>query len=527
MKKNLLLIFAAILFAAAAQGQQRYRDSVFASVTITTDKVYGQNYSVFTSTGPNYVTPELQPLRMDVYEPAGDTCTSRPLVIYLHEGSFAPILYNDACVGTKSDSSIVEICTQFAKRGYVAVSMDYRIGWNPQTPDQDTRTGTIFQAAYRSLIDAKSCVRYFKANPDTFKVDTTKIVIGGVGAGAVTALHYGALVDTNQLWLQKLISTTTNATYGFVLGKPFVDIHRLGDLEGYGGNPAHNYANNNPGHTTNVQMIFSINGVLADSDYVIPSLPPIVAMHPMTPINGTSPYQFGTVSAATFPVLFDVVGPHFYICRMDSMGLNNVINLPTMTDPYTTRANSINSGCDGLFPWITGINPFTGNTEQEDMFDWYSQAAMEFIAPFIGLTPADADTAYAHSIKRNPNMSKTQALAYIDTIKNYLCPRIQRALNLAPGNNCSPVGIDENSKPLDNISVYPNPAGSELSVICYSLSGKGTIAMYNTLGEKVLEKEIMAGEKQVKLNVKNLSRGIYLVKVFTSNGSAVKKITLE
>ncbi|HLG35646.1 MAG TPA: T9SS type A sorting domain-containing protein [Bacteroidia bacterium] len=60
---------------------------------------------------------------------------------------------------------------------------------------------------------------------------------------------------------------------------------------------------------------------------------------------------------------------------------------------------------------------------------------------------------------------------------------------------------------------FPNPAINELTVNGFSFSGNGELTIYNTLGEKILSKEIAAGEKEINLNVKNLAAGIYVVKV--------------
>jgi acetyl esterase/lipase len=141
MKKNLLLLSCVFLFATnQIVAQQRYLDEVFTNVTMTSGITYGQNYSILTG------TPTLIDLKLDVYEPTGDTVSMRPLIIYLHTGSFLPILFNKTPTGSRQDSATMEMCKQFARRGYVAVSIDYRLGWNPQAlgmAGQDIRTGTL------------------------------------------------------------------------------------------------------------------------------------------------------------------------------------------------------------------------------------------------------------------------------------------------------------------------------------------------------------------------------------------------
>jgi len=78
---------------------------------------------------------------------------------------------------------------------------------------------------------------------------------------------------------------------------------------------------------------------------------------------------------------------------------------------------------------------------------------------------------------------------------------------------CYAVGIDELGEGENGISLFPNPATDELSVNGFLFSAKTEINIYNTLGEKILSKEIAAGEKEVKLNVKNLAAGIYVVRI--------------
>ena len=148
---------------------QRFLSEVFPSVNVTTNVVYAQNYEVLTG------TPVLKDLKMDVYEPAGaaDPMTERPLIIYLHTGSYIPIIVNGNATGSRNDSAAVEICKQFARRGYVVANMDYRLGWDPTntnpTNGLDIRRGTLLNAVYRSIQDAKSCVRYFRKDAATNK----------------------------------------------------------------------------------------------------------------------------------------------------------------------------------------------------------------------------------------------------------------------------------------------------------------------------------------------------------------------
>ena len=185
MKKRLqLLTLLAASFFATNTMAQRYATTVFSDVTVKSNVVYGQNFSVLTG------APVLSDLKFDLYEPTGDTATNRPLIIYLHTGSFLPKGLNQLPTGSKLDSTTVEMCKQFAKKGYVVAAVAYRTGWNPQG-DQDTRTGTILNSVYRAMQDAKTAVRFFRHAADTnamaYKIDTNRIVMCGQGSGGYVA----------------------------------------------------------------------------------------------------------------------------------------------------------------------------------------------------------------------------------------------------------------------------------------------------------------------------------------------------
>jgi len=250
--------------------------------------------------------PAPQDLLMDVYTPAGapDPLSQRPLVIVLHTGSFLPVIINGSPTGTKTDSTIVAMCTKFAKRGYVAAAMTYRLGWNPQATGatgQDIRTGTLLQAVYRGLQDAKACVRYFKANADTggndFGIDPNNIILGGVGSGGYIALAYGTVDQPSEISLPKFLANTNNTTYGFVAGQSYVNQQLLGDFEGYGGIPQLNNPNNSPGYNSDVQFIFNMGGALGDTSWMEAGDPPMVAFHVVS--DPYAPYDIGDVIVPT------------------------------------------------------------------------------------------------------------------------------------------------------------------------------------------------------------------------------------
>ena len=180
MKKTLLNLIAVslLLMGISANAQNRYLDEVFTDVQITDSVMFAQNVSI----EPMLInlSPALMPIYCDIYEPIGDSLTNRPVIIVSHTGSFLPPVANGQPTGSIKDSSIVEQCMRWAKKGYVAVAMGNRLGWNPLSTDQNVRTSTLLQ--HIEVFKIKPMVRYMRMtenNGNPYGIDPNKIVLGG------------------------------------------------------------------------------------------------------------------------------------------------------------------------------------------------------------------------------------------------------------------------------------------------------------------------------------------------------------
>jgi len=153
----------------AGDSPLRYRDQVFSAATATNDLTYGSAPDL----DGNPVT-----LKLDLYQPAGDTVTKRPALVWIHGGGFT--------MGDKSSGR--GMATFFARLGYVAVSINYRLlspdgcGGNPNP------TPICQQAALGAQHDAQAAVRWLRSHAAAYRIDTSRIAVGGASAGAVTSL---------------------------------------------------------------------------------------------------------------------------------------------------------------------------------------------------------------------------------------------------------------------------------------------------------------------------------------------------
>ena len=260
--KQKLLLFINLFLASAAFSQDpcstgRYASDVYPNVTLNSNIVYGQNMS-FTNQNTS--------LKLDFYEPSGDTALSRPLIIWAHGGSFIG--------GSKTDSDVSSLSQRFAKKGYACASIDYRLGFFP------IDSANSVKAVVRAVQDMKAAIRFFYKDradgTNLYKIDTNRIYIGGSSAGAITALHVAYLDSAC-----KISDYLNSAT-----------IQALGGLEG---------ASGNPGYSSTVQGVINLCGALARYSWMEADDVPLVSVHGTN--DGTVKYNRGVVNPGT-PLMY-------------------------------------------------------------------------------------------------------------------------------------------------------------------------------------------------------------------------------
>ena len=236
----LIIIIAQTIYSQDECSGDRYGDEIFNEVQVTSNILYGGNYN------PNiWGQNEWQNLYLDIYEPVGDDLENRPLVFFLFGGSFV--------AGSKTNGDIVELCTRFAKMGYVASAIDYRLTsdliWFPNSE-------TAYRATAKGIHDLKGAIRWFRMNDELdndYRVDTERIYAGGVSAGAIVAVN-AAYLDQESEIPSNLVNY----------------INENGGLDGNSGNPEYD---------SQFYGVINLCGAVGNNEWIITGDIPIVSIH--------------------------------------------------------------------------------------------------------------------------------------------------------------------------------------------------------------------------------------------------------
>lgn len=177
MKKAALGIFTFFVINVLV-AQQRFKSAIFSNIDSVTNIQYGKALNI---KGAD------ENLLLDLYMPniLADTLKHRPVLLFIHGGGFQ----NNSKTGGFSNM----LCTAFAKRGYVTVSIDYRLGIEGNKSNDDYAA-----AVYRAQQDGKAAIRFLRKHALEYHIDTSQIFITGSSAGAKTCLAI-AYMDEDEI----------------------------------------------------------------------------------------------------------------------------------------------------------------------------------------------------------------------------------------------------------------------------------------------------------------------------------------
>ena len=512
---KIYLLLAMMAFAGAVSAQ-RYLNQVFTDVNKTPLTPYGFNYTVLPLIQPGAHTVR-QPLVMQVYTPASDTETNRPLIIYLHTGSLFPFPLNQNCGGTLFDSSNVEMATRLAKMGYVVAVADYRLGWNPTSQIELVRRFTLINAAYRGVQDIRSCIRFFRKNVaeggNTYGIDPNKVIVWGQGTGSYLGLGAAYLSNFADIF-------STPDPNKFKLPNPMDPMNPIpmvieaynGNLDGTsplptivdqtyfaisgGGIPLGDTLciPNTPGYPSDFQMVVNMGGALGDSTWLDAGEMPLVSFH--NPTDDLAPCGTDVFNVAIpdpQPVM-EVSGSCDVQARVDRLGNNAIFaTIPAGFDPYGDIAAGFNDGHAGFYPFINAIPDDTNSP-----WEWSASPPPQ----------ADCNT--------NPVTAKT----YMDTIIGFFAPRACVALNLG----CNFVKTRELDPFSVGLQVSPVPAVNEM----YFTANEPIRHIYvYDLNGRLVKAHTSIDATSFEMPRHSLQNGLYIAEIRFDQGFVKRKIVFQ
>jgi len=345
---------------------------------------YGANY--------NWQDAAIQKLFMNVYFPktSVDPLVKRPLIVMMHSGGFY--------LGNKNHFKYH--CREFAKRGFVAATIDYRIGWDIglgkhyDTIPTSITAGYPFKclgdkassikALYRALQDQKAAIRFLVHNADSIvKIDTTQIYVAGSSAGGVSGLG-----------LQYISQNTFDTSYPTLHLKD-----SLGLLE---------TASNNLTDSFSLAGIFSMWGAIPDTSLItINNVIPTLLMH------------------CTGDSLVPCISSNYYSCSNYELAQGSceiskrLKNLNVSYEYNFFDAPPPNNGCHDVYTYDYHIERFSKFIKRQFCND-YRQITVENQAE-IGNVVLDVDRFDSIDYKTYvyPNPTKTQLnIVSTNLIKN-------------------------------------------------------------------------------------------------------------
>lgn len=207
----------------------RFLLPVFDSVSLQSNIAYAQGINAM---------GQQQTLMMDIYEPAGDTLAERPVIILAHGGGFIQ--------GAKEEMAYS--CRQFALRGYVTVSIQYRLGLS------SISAVGVSQMVIRATQDMKNAVRFLRKSAlegNPYRIHPDFVFAGGFSAGAITAVHVAYMDKLNELPTGLNIPSTDS-------------LHNAGQY---------------PGIDWKVKAVLNIAGAVGDTNWIEPGDVPVCSFH--------------------------------------------------------------------------------------------------------------------------------------------------------------------------------------------------------------------------------------------------------
>lgn len=164
MKYPLFLFF--VLASMILWAQERYIDDLFEVKDPVTEV---------------YAIKDGEELKLDIYSPLNDSLQARPLILFMHGGGFSG--------GSRSHESLINFARAAARKGYVTVQLSYRLTRKGKSFGCEFEAEGKMETFRNAAEDFMDAVQFMLKNKSVFKIDPSKVIVGGSSAGAEAVLN--------------------------------------------------------------------------------------------------------------------------------------------------------------------------------------------------------------------------------------------------------------------------------------------------------------------------------------------------
>jgi hypothetical protein len=402
---------------------------------------------------------------------------NRPCILLIHGGGFR--------TGCKIEMN--NECLEFAKRGYVAATIDYRLGWVPGDEKQTCNNNFCFTtqcsavqgdsckveykdslslATYRALQDAFAAMRFIAHYANKLNIDTGCLYIGGHSAGSIMAINicYMHQSDVNRIipFANRILGPLNSC------GNFFTNSFRIAGLfNNWGG-------------------IFDTACIKGVKDKI-----PMIAFHGID--DHIVPFTKGFALACSDSAYGNSYGSNSIFKRL----ANNYPDLPVE-----------------LYCCFGGHGIFDKNPGDDLKSLYRIQKAICF---FNRVRNGDKTQTYIRINKEQPLITYHQ----LDSISPV---------------SCSFTGLKDVSSPAtaltdnevllfktDEYIISPNPAVLQATLFVKNELKEIDVTLINSNG-KILWKRNNIKEKNINLPVQNLADGLYFIMINTKQKSKILKL---
>ncbi len=425
-------------------------------------------------------------LLMDISVPTNDTPPEcgRPLIVIVHGGAWL--------AGNKDEVTIKRLRTDFAKRGYTAIAVNYRLGQfhtdrnihcNVEGWDcfNIADSSEWYRAYFRAVQDVNGAIRYMVNNSEKYEVDPNNIFLAGESAGAFTAIGTSFIDSDNDVlseYTQELSDISApNTLYETPCIKQLeiansIDEMKLQrpDLGSYLGTL------NQPVNTE-----YIIRGVAGFYGGVMNNI------FPTSKAELPALYMFHQPNDLIVPIRYGTVFEGYNQCTRDILGCQNIVNRKTV--------------------W--------GSSGITDILD--TMEAMEQAIPTYKIELSNNN---ANCIEQTANPSKGG-----HQYDNYWLRTNSAATFLAEYIvDCTvETGLKE-STIVPKTTLYPNPvAGKNLKIS----NAYGKIVLSNSYGQILMETQGNGSNITIDLQKFKLSSGVYFVTIINENNTEFHKFIVQ